>query len=94
MNTNPELEKHLRRVRIETTPPEVALPENFISRVLTTKNDQKATEHAFTSTAAVATLLAVVYLGVIGIRHRSATQETPACAGWLEMEQQQTRLWE
>lgn len=95
MKRNPELEQHLRRVRPGETAEDAAVPDGFVARVMAARAAERERSRAFTGTAAVAAVLAVAVavVGALRMRHPAESRE-PACAGWLEMEQETANPWE
>jgi hypothetical protein len=93
MKRNPELEQHLRRVRPEETAADASVPDGFVARVMAARAAERERARTFTGTAAVAAVLAVAVLGALRLRNPGERQE-PACAGWLEMEQETSNPWE
>lgn len=93
MKRNPELEQHLRRVRPGEVAEDAAVPDGFVARVMAARAAERERARAFTGTAAVAAVLAVAVLGALRVRHPAESRE-PACAGWLEMEQETASPWE
>lgn len=93
MKLDPGLQEHLRQVRLPAGVPDEAVPDGFVSRVLAARARRRESERVFTGTAALAAVLAVAVLGALRLNHPAESRE-PACADWLEMEQETTDPWE